>query len=433
MLTQKKINTLKPKPHKYFIAHSDNLLLCIYPSGKKSFFYNYKCPKTHKYKRKKLGSHPQTTLGKAKRLKDEFKSLLNAHFPSYNENLNPLIYAFYKNLPPQNTNTPPINEPKFHFFKKQKISFKKLALIKMHEKSLEITPKSYQSLMSVLKRFAFEFYALKPIDEVSIKDILKGFEKLKAAKIKESANRLFTLLNEIFRFALMKGFIIQNPMYALSRKDLIIKKPTKHFATLTGKTEIKKLLQAVLNFNCEKKTKIAIFMLALSAQRSINIRQSTWKELDLNKNLWTIPPEKMKMRKKHILPISPQLAFLLKNYRLICKDENLFHSTRSKRGIMSENTMRIVFKRLGYRGDEFVPHGFRSMFSTLCHENTTKHKISTDIIEQCLAHSERNKIKASYNHALNLKEKAKLMNWWADYLDHLLDLKTCFLKILHSA
>jgi integrase len=58
-------------------------------------------------------------------------------------------------------------------------------------------------------------------------------------------------------------------------------------------------------------------------------------------------------------------------------------------------------------------HGFRSTASTILNE----HEFRSDVIERQLAHGERNRVRAAYNHAQYLGERRKMMQWWADYLD----------------
>ena len=82
---------------------------------------------------------------------------------------------------------------------------------------------------------------------------------------------------------------------------------------------------------------------------------------------------------------------------------------------MSENTITAALRRMGFTKEEMTAHGFRGMASTLLHENGFK----SDVIEAQLAHAQRNKVKAAYNHAEYLSERADMMNWWADYLDKL--------------
>ncbi|WP_348518849.1 tyrosine-type recombinase/integrase [Campylobacter sp. CCS1377] len=382
MLNERKIRGLKPKDVKYYVADKDNLLLCIYPSGTKTFFYNYKCTKTLKYKRKSLGKHP----------------LINLKFARNQRNI--LKKTLLKDI--------------------SKTTFQTLALEKMQTKQKQVTDKTYQSLLSLLKRFAFVFYGNYEIDKISTLDLLKSFELFRKKGIKESASKFFSILNEIFRFAMMKGLIANNPMNNLSRKDLIIKRHTKHYATLLDKNSIKKLLLSIFSYKGSLEVKVATLMCMLSVQRAFNIRTCKWSELDLKNQIWHIPAFKMKARKNHNISLNSQLIDILKRYKTFASKKYLFSSPNSYDGILGENTMRMMFKSLGYTGDEFTPHGFRAMFSTLAHEYRFKHKISSDIIEQCLAHSELNKVKASYNHALNLKAKAKLMQWWGDYLQSII-------------
>jgi integrase len=76
-----------------------------------------------------------------------------------------------------------------------------------------------------------------------------------------------------------------------------------------------------------------------------------------------------------------------------------------------------ALRRMGYTKDEIVGHGFRAMFSTVCNEKREEHNINYDIIELCLAHKERNAIRGAYNHATNLGDRTKLIQWWGDYLE----------------
>ena len=82
---------------------------------------------------------------------------------------------------------------------------------------------------------------------------------------------------------------------------------------------------------------------------------------------------------------------------------------------MSENTINAALRSLGFSKDEMTGHGFRSMASTILHEQGWP----SDVIERQLAHGERNKVKASYNFAQHLPERRKMMQAWADYLDAL--------------
>jgi integrase len=79
---------------------------------------------------------------------------------------------------------------------------------------------------------------------------------------------------------------------------------------------------------------------------------------------------------------------------------------------MSENTMLFALYRMGYRS-RATGHGFRSTASTILNE----HGFRADVIERQLAHSERDTVRAAYNHAQYLAERREMMQWWANYLD----------------
>jgi len=94
----------------------------------------------------------------------------------------------------------------------------------------------------------------------------------------------------------------------------------------------------------------------------------------------------------------------------------IFHSPRGKSSPMSENTLLGAIRRLGYTKEEFVPHGFRAMFSTIAHE---KSPFKHEVIETQLAHSVGNSVSQAYNRAKYLDDRTELMIWWSNYLDNL--------------
>ncbi len=90
----------------------------------------------------------------------------------------------------------------------------------------------------------------------------------------------------------------------------------------------------------------------------------------------------------------------------------LFPNTKTFQKPMSENTVLYALYRMGYHS-RMTGHGFRGLASTILNENG----FNRDWIERQLAHTERDGIRAAYNHAEYLAERRKMMQWWADYLD----------------
>jgi integrase len=121
----------------------------------------------------------------------------------------------------------------------------------------------------------------------------------------------------------------------------------------------------------------------------------------------------MKMKTPHVVPLSSQAIQTLALLRMVSGgSEWLFPGERG--GTMSNNTILQALDRMGYGGRQ-TGHGFRGIASTILHEQGFQH----DWIELQLAHTQRNAVSASYNHALYLEPRAKMMQSWADYLERI--------------
>ena len=139
---------------------------------------------------------------------------------------------------------------------------------------------------------------------------------------------------------------------------------------------------------------------------------------------WRIPAERMKMQGQHIVPLSCQAVEILRELEPLTNRPMplrpnapcyVFPSARMRERPMSENAILAALRRMGYTNEDMTGHGFRSMASTLLHEQGWNHQV----IERQLAHAERNAVSAAYNFAEHLPERRKMMQAWADYLDGL--------------
>jgi hypothetical protein len=109
---------------------------------------------------------------------------------------------------------------------------------------------------------------------------------------------------------------------------------------------------------------------------------------------WRIPAERMKMRAPHIVPLSRQAVENFAELRSIAGRSGYVFPSPGAEGFMSNNTMLFAMYRMGFHGRATV-HGFRAVASTLLNEMG----FHPDWIERQLAHDERNKVRAAYNHA----------------------------------
>jgi integrase len=148
------------------------------------------------------------------------------------------------------------------------------------------------------------------------------------------------------------------------------------------------------------------------------IRHAEWKEFDFEKAEWRLPCEKMKMQRPHIVPLASQVVELLQTVRQITgHGQYVFPSSRAPKGDrpMSDATVLVALRSMGYTNEQMTAHGFRSMASTNLNENGWK----PDVIERQLAHIEGNAVRAAYNYAEYMPERREMMQWWANWLDAL--------------
>lgn len=161
----------------------------------------------------------------------------------------------------------------------------------------------------------------------------------------------------------------------------------------------------------------ALHLLPYVFVRPHQIRFVKAADIDFEDALWRISPENSKTRRTHLVPLSRQaLAILHDRISLIGQESTyLFPSLASKSGVISENALNNLLRRLGYPGEVITPHGFRGTASTFLHEMGYRH----EHIEAQLDHMPNNEVSASYNHASYLQQRRKMMQEWADFLDSL--------------
>ena len=154
--------------------------------------------------------------------------------------------------------------------------------------------------------------------------------------------------------------------------------------------------------------------------RSFNIRHCEWSEINFKNKKWIIPAEKMKTKIEFILPLPNNVIEILKEvHEFSGNSKYVFPSFRAKDKPMSDNTLISALRRMGYTKEEFVPHSFRAMFSTIAYENANSkdgHNFTREVIEALLAHKETNKVKEAYNHSSYKDAKRGLIEWYELYL-----------------
>jgi integrase len=219
----------------------------------------------------------------------------------------------------------------------------------------------------------------------------------------------------VFRYAIATARAENDPTFAL--RGALTTPKVKPRAAVTDPKAVGALLRSIWGYDGQPATNAALQLMAYLFPRPGELRLSEWPEFDLKAGVWSIPAQRMKMRRPHKVPLPPQAIAILKQLREITGHGKLvFPSVRSLQRPISDNTLNAALRRLGYSQDEATAHGFRATASTLLNESGLWH---ADAIERQLAHEDEDAVRRAYARAEFWDERVRIMRWWADNLDAL--------------
>jgi len=392
-LTDTQIKNAKPKDKDYKLSDGGGMYVIVRPNGSKWWRLNYRY--NSKQKTLSLGVYPDVSLAEARELREEYRKLLR------------------DGIDPSSTR----QEAK----ESSTTTFKEIAnqWFLLNEQRLS---RSYvQSVTGYLANHINPYIGDRDIATLHSSDIVALAKIMEQKEILETLRRVLNLLSSIFKYAVGIGAMKHNIIADVDRKNTFKRAPKRNYPTIIDSKLLGELLCAIENYHGNVVTKYALLFIAHTFVRPANIRFAKWSEIDLEAKIWRIPSEKMKSSRAHIVPLSSQALEILHNTHAITGGSKyIFPSSMSNSRAMSENTMLQALRRLDYTKDEIVVHSFRGIASTILHENIPAHNIHSDAIERQLAHSDKNSVKAAYNHAEYLKERIELMQWYSNYLESLL-------------
>jgi integrase len=257
---------------------------------------------------------------------------------------------------------------------------------------------------------AFPVIGARPIKEIGAPEILAVLRTVEGRGKLETAKRLRATIGQVFRYAVATARADVDPTGAL--RGAIASPTVKHRAAIIEPKAFGALLRSIVDYQGAPETLMALELLALTFVRPGELRSAEWAEVDLDNAIWSIPGEKMKMRRPHRIPLTLRAIALLRDLRVMTgKGKFLFPSVRSASRCMSENTINAALRRLGFTQDEMTGHGFRSAASSILNESGLW---SADAIERQLAHVDADSVRRAYARADYWDERVRMMAWWAD-------------------
>lgn len=365
----------------------DGLFLIVKTSGKKLWRFRFQRPATKQRTMMGLGVFPSLSLADARGLKADYLALLA-------NGIDPQIQAEVAE-------------------EQQQIAldsiFSTVAANWFQLKSKSVTPDYAKDIWRSLEKDVFPAIGEIPVQQIKARTLVEALEPIKARGALETVRRLVQRINEIMIYDVNTGLIDANPA---SGVGMAFERPKKQNMPTLRPEELPKLMRALVMSNLSISTRCLIEWQLLTLVRPSEASGARWAEIDLDAKLWTIPAERMKAKREHIVPLSPQALDLLEVMKPISAHrEYIFPSRNNPKLPMNSQTANAALKRIGY-GGKLVAHGLRSIASTAMNEQG----FNSDIIESALAHVDKNEVSRAYNRSIYLTQRVELMQWWGKYV-----------------
>jgi len=389
-LTDLKIRKAKARTKPYKLYDSLGLFVLVNPNGSKLWRQKY----THLGKERLMtyGAYPDVTLKDARAKRDEARALMaEGGDPSVQKRLDQ-IEAETK----ARTTFLLVAEEYI-----QQAYDRELADATMRKKVWHV-----HTLAEALHH--------RPVNEITSAEILHLLKKVEHSGRRETAKKLRGTLSGIFRLAIVTLRAENDPTLAVRGALLPVKVTNR--AAITDEKVFGQFLRDLDAYTGAGVIKDALLFQILTMTRPGEVRGAKQVEFDLDMATWTIPAERMKMRREHMIPLSEQALELVKrNWIDVVGVELIFPSLNSNRKWLSENAFNSAIRRMGYAKEEVTAHGFRATASTIL--NTRG--FDADVIEAALAHQDKNAVRRTYNRATYWEKRVGLMQQWASFVNSL--------------
>lgn len=384
-LTDIQIRRAKPQEKPYTLSDGLGLALLINPDGSKGWRFRYRF--NGKAKLMSFGSYSLVSLAEAREKRDVArKQVANG--------------------------VDPVEERKAQKLAKQLSAENSFEVIsrEWHTNKADRWTVAYrEEIIKTFEQDVFPFIGNRPISEIKPLELLEVLRRIEKRGALEKTRKVRQRCGEVFRYAIITGRAEYNPAPDLAIA-LAVPKQKNHPYLLAD--ELHNFIQDLEAYTGSIITKNATKIVMLTGVRTQEMRFATWGEVDLEKGIWEIPAERMKMRRPHIVPLSIQVVELFKQLMPITSNYPYIFIGRNNRSKpISKESVSQVIELLGYKG-RATGHGFRHTMSTILHEKG----FDSAWIEMQLAHVDKNNIRGTYNHATYLEDRKNMMQWYSDYL-----------------
>ncbi|ADP09788.1 hypothetical protein EJP617_01070 [Erwinia sp. Ejp617] len=363
-LTNNEILKAKPREKDFTLHDGDGLFLLVKTTGKKLWRFRYQRPVSGSLTNLSLGSYPALTLAAARQIRDQHLTTLA------------------QGMDPQQQQELASEQRQFELGS----IFSTVAANWFQLKSKSVTEDYAKDIWRSLDKDVFPAIGSIPVQEIKARTIVEALEPIKARGALETVRRLVQRVNEIMIYAVNTGLVDANPA---SGVGMAFEKPKKQNMPTLRPEELPRLMRSLVMSNLSVATRCLIEWQLLTLVRPSEASGARWAEIDLDTKLWTIPAERMKAKREHIVPLSPQALDIIEVMKPVSAHrEHVLPSRNDPKQPMNSQTANAALKRIGY-GGKLVAHGLRSIASTALNE----HCFNADVIEAALAHCDKNEVR----------------------------------------
>ncbi len=387
-LTNTEVKQAKPKDKVYTLTDGGGLQLRVKPNGSKLWLLDYYRPFTKKRTSLGFGTYPEVSIAEAREKRKVARELLA-------KNIDPKEHREEQALLDEASHSNTLEHVASQWLE-----------VKKGKVSANHALDTWRSLEGHI----FPSLGQLPIHKITAVKAIDTLKPIAAKGSLETVKRLCQRLNEIMIHAVNTGLLANNPLSGISKA---FQPPQKqHLPTL--KPEQLSTLMATISIASIKLTTRCLIEWQLHTMvRPSEAAGARWDEIELDKAMWYIPAERMKKKKPHTVPLSPQAIALLELMQPISsRSDYVFPSDRNIRTHTNAQTANTALKRMGF-DKQLVAHGLRSLASTTLNEQG----FDADVIEAALAHVGDNAVRNAYNHAEYLKRRIPMMNWWSEHIE----------------
>jgi integrase len=387
-LTNTEVQHAKPRDKIYTLSDGSGLQLRVKPNGSKIWQLDYYRPYTKKRTSLSLGAYPAVSLAEARKQRDVAKALLA------------------KDIDPQEHK----KETALHNATAHRNTLENIAAQWLEVKKTKVSNSHAEDSWRSLQLHIFPSLGNLPIHKITAVKAIDILKPVAAKGSLETVKRLCQRLNEIMVYAANTGIVEVNSLAGIRHA---FQSPQKQHLPTLKPNQLPDLMKTLSTASIKPTTRSLIEWQLHTMVRPNEAAGTRWEEIDLDNRLWNIPGERMKGKKSHTVPLSPQCIELLEFMRPISStSEYVFPSDRNRKKHTNAQTANMALKRMGFE-KKLVAHGFRALASTTLNEQG----FPPDVIESALSHIDKNEVRAAYNRAEYLERRKVMMAWWSEHIE----------------